>query len=372
MHRSFAAVFARGGTSNGICVLSRNLPPADKWHSILPAAMGSPDPHMRQLNGLGGGISSTSKVCVISPSLRSDADVDYTFVQVGIADGRLDLAGNCGNMSSVIGPVAFDEGLVGSDAVSPDKSTAVVRIFNTNTKKLIHSRFSVTVSDKPRYEHDGDFSIPGVPGTGSLISLNYLNPAGSLTASALPTKAPVNTLRLANNECIRASLVDVSNPAVMVDGAELLGTSTPPTPAEVDANDALKSRLEAIRRAGAAAMGLDPDVQSVPKLTMIWAPDSLSGAENLRCLVLSMGQPHRAIPVTIAMCVGAAARLKGTLPQKLMQGTTDDKSDRDSASILIGHPSGRLRVGAIVKDEEIVSTGLHMTARVLMKGEVFY
>src|SRR5215469_8563311 len=137
MQRPIPAVFMRGGTSKAIMFHARDLPQDQKaWDHIFTTAMGSPDPYGRQLDGMGGGVSSLSKVCILAPSKRDDADIDYTFAQVQIKERAVDYKGNCGNMSSAVGPFAVDEGLVAVDG-----ETATVRIFNTNTEKLIHSTF---------------------------------------------------------------------------------------------------------------------------------------------------------------------------------------------------------------------------------------
>src|ERR1700742_4847323 len=176
---SLPAVFMRGGTSRAIMFHARDLPDRAEWDPIFMAAMGSPDPNGRQLNGMGGGISSLSKVCVLAPSRRPDADVDYTFAQVQIREAAVDYRGNCGNMSSAVGPFAVDEGLVRTDG-----DTAVVRIFNTNTGKIIRSTFPLVDG---RAATDGDLAIPGVAGTGAPVRLDFLSPGGSLTGHLLPT-----------------------------------------------------------------------------------------------------------------------------------------------------------------------------------------
>ncbi|HET7159064.1 MAG TPA: PrpF domain-containing protein, partial [Burkholderiales bacterium] len=151
------AVFMRGGTSNAIVFNAKDLP-RDRalWDAIFVAAIGSPDPYGRQLDGMGGGISSLSKVCVVGPSTRPDADIDYTFAQVAVKEARVDYSGNCGNMSSAMGPYAVDEGLV--QARGPE---ALVRVHNTNTQKIIWSRFPL---DEGASAVDGDLAIPGVSG----------------------------------------------------------------------------------------------------------------------------------------------------------------------------------------------------------------
>ncbi len=373
--RSFPAIFARGGTSNGLVILKHNLPPINEWHKALPSVMGSPDPHFgRQLNGMGSGISSTSKVCVLSPTSRPDADVEFTFVQVGIKDGVLDMAGNCGNMSSIVGPVALDEGLVAAPNIELDPAsnlqTALVRVFNTNTGKIIHSWFKVT-GDPPRYCPQGDYEMDGVPGKQSRIVLSFLDPAGAKTGRALPTGHPVDTLILPDGTSIEASLVDVSNPGVFVRVSDLgIENITALAPPAVDADPILKSRLEQIRQAGAARMGLDPNTQSIPKIVLIFPRSStgqLGPAADIRCLALSMGQAHKAVPLTLALCLGAAAQIVGTIPHELAI-----RRGKGGGVVTIGHPSGKLEIGTTVVEGKIASAELHRTARVLMRGDVFY
>ena len=163
--RAIPAVFMRGGTSRAIMFHARDLPPRAAWDPIFLAAMGSPDPHGRQLNGMGGGVSSLSKVCVLAPSGRDDADIDYTFAQVQIRDAAVDYRSNCGNMSSAVGPFAVDEGLI-----RPNGDQAIVRIFNTNTNKIIRATFPL---EDGLAAVDGAMTIPGVAGTGAPVSDNW-------------------------------------------------------------------------------------------------------------------------------------------------------------------------------------------------------
>ncbi|KAI1159078.1 DUF453-domain-containing protein [Nemania serpens] len=345
--RRLPALFVRSGTSNGLVLRASDLPAARReWDDILPAAMGSPDPtHGRQLDGMGGGASSTSKICVLAPSGRADADVDFTFVQVRIRDGALDLAGNCGNMSAAVGPVAWDWGFVaegereervkvrsgsgereggveGEGQGNEEYREALVRIFNTNTSKILHARFRV-VGDPPVYCPAGSYVMDGVLGAQSRITLSFADPAGAKTGRALPTGNAVDVLALPDRSAVRASLVDVSNPGVFVTLEDLgLGLGNRGldafTPAAVEADAELKGRLEMIRRAGAARMGLDPDVESVPKIVLLFPRDGAgagAGAEgvDVRCLAMSMGQAHKAVPLTLALCLGAAANIEGTV-----------------------------------------------------------
>ncbi|CAK7264783.1 hypothetical protein SEPCBS119000_001173 [Sporothrix epigloea] len=414
--RSFPAYFVRGGTSNGLVIREDVLPSyhssetgaadaaamqarAVAWTPVLAPAMGSPDPqHARQLDGMGSGVSSTSKVCVIAPPAsvaeRADRDVNFTFVQVGIRDGQLDLAGNCGNMVSAIGPLAFDLGYGGSiiDTASPGEKEGLVRIFNTNTKKLIHSRFRVA-GNPPKFCPDGDYAIDGVPGKHSRITLGFMRPAGAKTGAqnGLPTGLPVDLLsrRAGEEPSVPASLVDVCNPGVFVLGSSLglvkgqqeagnLAMREVATAIETDAE--LKVTLDHLRREGAIRMGMDPDTESVPKLVILFEPprnaDATDEGPDVYCVALSMGQVHKAVPLSLALCLGAAVQIPGTLAAQLTAERRSKKTaaGEDQSTVVIGHPSGRVDVATTLDggDGTILSAELHRTARVLMEGTVFY
>ncbi|KND92414.1 3-methylitaconate isomerase [Tolypocladium ophioglossoides CBS 100239] len=374
--RSLPAWFVRGGTSNGLVIRREHLPPQELWPTVLPAAMGAPDPQFgRQLDGMGSGVSSTSKVVVLAPPSAShaDADVAFTFVQVGIRDGALDLAGNCGNMSSVAGPAAWDLGMIppGRRVVEEDEQGgkwAVVRVFNTNTSKVVVSRFKVE-GEPLAYAPDGDYAMDGVPGTNSAITLSFVDPAGAKTGRALPTGNAVDELALPDGSTVAASLVDVGNPGVFVSTHSLGLDAASLTPASVEANPALKARLEHIRRAGASRMGLDPDTASVPKVVLVFPAGAAPAGVDVRCLAMSMGQAHRAMPLTLALCLGASTHLPGTLAAELLAARGGAGRE---GTVTIGHPSGRLDVGTEMRDGRIGAARLVRTARVLMKGEVFY
>ncbi|EEY20691.1 methylitaconate delta2-delta3-isomerase [Verticillium alfalfae VaMs.102] len=373
-NRSFPAIFMRGGTSNGLVIRRSDLPPEEEWHTVLPAAMGSPDPYGRQLDGMGSGISSTSKIIILSPPSRPGVDVDYTFVQVGIKDGKLDMAGNCGNLSSVVGPMSLDEGLVKTPQLTTvdGHTVASVRIFNTNTSKTIVSQFRVEGSP-PRFVPHGDYIMDGVPGPSSKITLKFIDPAGAKTGKALPTGNPVDILRLDDGSSIAASLVDVSNPGVFIRVADLnLPNHESLNPDSVEADLPLKAKLANIRAAGAAAMGLDPSIESVPKIVLLFPRDNLSGADSdvdVRCLALSMGQAHKAVPLTLALCLGASCRIPDTLAYQLLPETRRSSQ----SAVVIAHPSGRVEIGTTMSGEAgIASADLLRTARVLMRGQVYY
>ena len=237
---SLQAVFMRGGTSRAVMFHARDLPDRAEWDPIFLAAMGSPDPNGRQLNGMGGGISSLSKVCVLAPSDRADADIDYTFAQVQIRDPRVDYRSNCGNMSSAVGPFAVDEGIV-----RPNGDIATVRIFNTNTQKIIRSTFPL---EDGHAATDGDLAIPGVAGTGAPVRLDFLAPGGATTGRLLPTGKPMDRLDVPGIGPIEVSMVDAANACVFV-RAQDLGLSGRELPEELERDPALLERLQSIRRA---------------------------------------------------------------------------------------------------------------------------
>ncbi|NHF71901.1 2-methylaconitate cis-trans isomerase PrpF family protein [Paracoccus xiamenensis] len=368
------AVFMRGGTSKGLVFHEAELPPAGPARdAVLLAAMGSPDPNIRQLDGMGGGISSLSKICIVGPSTHPQADVDFTFGQVGIDAGIVDYGGNCGNMSSAIGPFAVEEGLV----PTPADGEAVVRIHNTNTGKLITARFPVR-DGFPLTQ--GDFTLDGVAGTSAPIRLEFLTPGGAKTGALLPTGRAVDLIDVPDLGPVEVSLVDAANPMVFI-AAESLGLTGVEMPDEIGADPALMARLEAIRRRGAVMMGLAPDeaaagrLISIPKIAMLARSQpaaKLSGQQlaegdaDITARTLSTGQPHRAIPLTGALCLAAAIRVPGSVAARLATAT--------QGSIRIAHPSGTISVDAATEDHDgqihILHASVLRSARRLFEGNV--
>jgi 2-methylaconitate isomerase len=370
------AVFMRGGTSKAIMFRQDNLPGnRSLWDRIFVAALGSPDPNSRQLDGMGGGLSSLSKVCVIGPSTRPDADVDYTFAQVAIRSGAVDYSGNCGNMSSAVGPFAVDEGLVESNGAQ-----ARIRIHNTNTRKIIISRFAL---DDGRAAVDGDFALPGVAGTGAPIRLDFLDPGGAGTGKLLPTGNTLDRLE-ALGGWSEASMIDAANPCVFVT-AEAMGMSGTELPDELEANRTLLARLEAIRIAASLRMGIATTPAeaarkpSIPKVAMVTAPKdarTLSGemlaadSADLTIRMISLEQPHRAVPLTGAMCVAVASRLEGSLVHRIAR-----RPAGMDEPVRIAQPSGLTVVGASVRPAgdswHVEHATVYRTARRLMDGAVY-
>ena len=371
---AYPAVFMRGGTSRAIMFHARDLPERAAWDPVFLAAMGSPDPNGRQLNGMGGGISSLSKVCVLAPSEREDADIDYTFAQVQIREAMVDYRGMCGNMSSAVGPFAVDEGLL---HLNGDR--AMVRIFNTNTRKIVHATFPL---EDGRAAADGTMAIPGVAGTGAPVRLDFLSPGGATTGELLPTGNVVDELTVPEVGTIPVSMIDASNACVFVRASDL-GLTGRELPEALDRNAALLDKLQRIRRAASVAMGIARDeaeartINGVPIIGFVAPPmdaPTLSGEPiaaaqvDLTARFLSNGQPHRALPLTASLCTGVAARITGTLVNQVL-------GPEAGASVRIGMPSGILTVDADVRQDRMGvwtahSGAFYRTARRLFDGRV--
>jgi len=380
LQRKLKAVFMRGGTSKALMFHQRDLPAArDDWAPIFLGAIGAPDPNGRQLDGMGGGVSSLSKVCVIGPPSRSDADVDYTFAQVSVKEAVVDYSGNCGNMSSAVGPFALDEGLVRGGG-----NEACVRIHNTNTKKIIVSRFPI---EEGMAAVDGDFVLPGVAGSGAPIRLEFTDPGGAGTGKLLPSGQAVDVLEVPGLGSIEASLIDAANPCVFV-AASALGATGLEMPDQVEADANLLAKLEAIRRAASMRMGLAATAEAagkitgIPKIAMVAAPatartlsrETVAADEmDIAVRMISVGQPHRAVPLTGAMCLAVATRIEGSIPHRLAR---PPKSAADD--IRIAQPSGLTVVAATVRRNGGPTTWIadnavvYRTARRLMEGVVYY
>ena len=370
---AFPAVFMRGGTSRAIMFHAKDLPAREQWDPIFLAAMGSPDPNGRQLNGMGGGISSLSKVCILAPSERDDADIDYTFAQVQIREAKVDYRSMCGNMSSAVGPFAVDEGLL-----RPNGGQAVVRIFNTNTRKIVRSTFPLV---NGRAATDGALAIPGVAGTGAQVKLDFLTPGGATTGRLLPTGNVMDELAVPGLGTIPVSMIDAANACVFV-RAQDLGLTGRELPEVLDQNAALLDKLQQIRRAASVAMGIARDetearaINGVPIIGFVSPPmdsPTLSGEPiaadqvDLTARFLSNGQPHRALPLTASLCTAVAARITGSVVNQVLGRGA-------STTVRIGMPSGILTVAADVAhtpDGWVAHSGAFFrTARRLFDGRV--
>lgn len=362
------AAFVRGGTSKGLFFAQDWLPEGREARDrVFAEALGSPDRFGRQLDGMGGGSSSLSKVMVVARSQREGVDLDYTFGQVAVDTGVTDYAGNCGNLSSGVVPFALEAGLLRV----PDGRQAFT-LFNTNTSKIVQVSLQVV---QGRAAVEGDLSLPGVHGAAAPIELSYPDPAGSRSPGLLPTGNPVDVLPVDGQE-YPVSLVDAALPTVVIEAARL-GLEGTESPEQIDANRPVMALLEKIRRAGAVAMGLctapEDAAQVMPKIVLAAAPapatlldGSLSPAGDCDLLVrvISMGQTHKAVPGTGAMCLAAAAQIPGSIAATLA-------GRRNSDVIRLGTPSGAVSAAAHFDAAgALVHTSLLRTARILMKGFV--
>ncbi len=413
-------VYMRGGTSKALVFKAADLP-VDRaaWDAIFLAAMGVPDPGGRNLDGMGVGLSSLNKVCVVGPPSRSDADVDYTFAQCAVQEARVEYGGNCGNMSAAIGPFAVEEGLI----ARPADGEAVVRIHNTNTGKIIVARFPV---ERGALAAAGDLAIDGVAGTAAPIRLEFLAPGGAKTGKLLPTGRAVDRLtplpdypelveglsfssevtrgfKMKDSAStssaksglreIEISCIDAANPCVFV-AAEAMGKTGRETPQELEADVQFLARMATIRESGARLMGI-PGSSSVPLVAMVSSPAPLQGrgsggggcpadaqptddphpnpspegeglpVADIAVRMISMGQPHRATPITGAVCLAIAARIPGSLPHRLCTA--------HEGPIRIAHPSGVTMVDAMLDATGEAEYGaVYRTARRLFEGNVLY
>jgi len=348
------AVFMRGGTSNAVVFHAKDLPrDRTQWDEIFLAAIGSPDPYGRQLDGMGGGVSSLSKVCVVGPSTREDADIDYTFAQVQVKEAKVDYGANCGNMSSAMGPFAVDEGLF-----KVAGREALVRVHNTNTKKIIWSRFPL---DDGQSAVDGDLAIPGVAGTGAPVKLEFREPGGATTGKLLPTGNVADTLDVPGVGKIRVSMVDAANACVFVRAADL-GIKGTELPDEIDANPDLLKKLAAVRIAASVVMGITKTPEEAAKRASVPFVGFVSGPQDAKTLtgetlgsagmdltarMMSNGQPHRALPLTCTLCMAVAARLEGSVVHETARPNGNPEEE-----IRIAMPSGILTAAASVRKLE--------------------
>jgi len=376
MQRSIPAVLMRGGTSKGLFFHEKDLPAEPRLRDrVILAAYGSPDPHRRQIDGVGGALSVTSKAAIIGPSPSPDYDVVYYFGQVSIDRPIVDVKGNCGNMSSAVGPFAVDEGLV--KAVGP---VTRVRIHQKNTNKLIVAE--VPVKDG-RFNEAGDYAIDGVPGTGSRILLRFVDPAGAVTGKLFPTGNRRDRFDIPGLGAVEVSCIDAANPFVFV-RAESLGLSGTETE-ELERRSEIKSMLEAIRCRAAVELGIAASEeeaarrsQAVPKVAVVAAPSAYTALNgraiephevDLLARMMSMGTLHRSYAVSGAVATAGAAMIPGTVVNDLLPETA-----RGRELLRIGHPGGAIDVGAVIESRagEFIyrEAVLGRTARRLMEGNV--
>ena len=375
MNNQIPCSILRGGTSKGLYLLEKHLPPAGPQRDeVLLRLMGSPD--ARQIDGLGGATSTTSKVAILAAADGAEADVLYTFAQVAVEQSFVSYAGNCGNISAGVGPFAIESRLI--EATNP---VTTVRIWNTNTNKLLVEEVE-TPGGQVNYK--GDFRIAGVPGTAAPVKMKFMNPAGSMGQGLLPTGNPVDTLTVSWFGNIEVSIVDATNPLVFVRAADV-GLTGRELPAEMDADPILLARLESVRGAAAKLLGLvhnaaDAALQSpgIPKLTLVAKAQEYNtpsgeavaaGEIDLVARMMSMQKAHPTYAMTGAMCTAAAAVVPGGLVEEILP------ADFDPAALRIGQPGGVLTAGVEYTAEadrpQIAAAFGFRTARLLMKGTAY-
>jgi 2-methylaconitate isomerase len=358
------AVLMRGGTSKGVFLHARDVPPPGPQRDALVLdVMGSPDP--MQIDGLGGTYSSTSKVMIVEPG--PDAGVTYWFGQVGIDDPAVDWSGNCGNLTTAVAAFAVDEGLV--PAVSP---VTRVRLFNGNTGVWVEAEVPV---ENGRVRTHGTQRVAGVPRPGAPISTHYQDPAGSVTGKLLPTGRALDVLELPGGP-LRVSVVDAASAFVFARAADLDVVPRARTVAEMNADRRLLDRIESVRGAAAALIGAVDRAEdaarlspAVPRIVLV-APGGDAAVADLDVVAVSMGAVHRALPMTAALCLAAAARIPGTVVN------ADARTAGCGETLRIAHPLGEVEaVSAAGPPADgvpaIESVGVVRTARRLMKGTVY-
>jgi 2-methylaconitate cis-trans-isomerase PrpF len=367
------AVIMRGGTSKGAYLMMEDLPEDPVLRDkVILAIYGSPD--ARQINGIGGADPLTSKVALIAKSERENVDVDYTFGYVGIKDAVIDYEGNCGNMSSGVGPFA-----IGQRLVAITEPITKVRIYNTNTKKIIEAEIPVKDGEVVT---EGDYAIDGVPGTGAKIVLNFLNSGGSKTGKLLPTGNAVDEIILKNGKKVRISLVDAANPSVFVKAADI-GLTGVEMPQDTETNPEILEIMEDIRTTAAVMMGLatskDAVSPAVPKVAFVSSPqdyvainDTAVKAKDVDLVARTkaLAVMHKAYAVTGGICVSTAALIEGTIVNEVVA-----EQAKASGAVRVGHPSGILGFEINLEKREgnwhLDKAGVSRTARMIMDGNVY-
>ena len=368
------ASYYRGGTSKGVFFKGQDLPTTnqEELNKIFLDIIGSPDPNGRQLNGMGGGVSSLSKCVIVSPSKREGIDVDYTFIQIAIDQPVADWSNNCGNLSSAVGPFAVNEGLV-----KVKDGEVTIKIYQVNTDKIIHSTFNV----KNGFANpDGDYNIAGVSGSGSKIRLDYLEPGGSGTGKLLPTGNVIDAVEV-DGKKIDISIVDAATPLVYIKSDDI-GLKCTENPDELDANTGAMKIVQAIRNKAAVMIGLAKNENEVPlgtpRIGIVSEPRDYVALDKSKiskdsydiCTrMFSMGKAHKAIMGTAGVNIGVACAIEGTLPFLVK------RKDSNLLETKVGNPSGIITAGAVVDKQDNLfnakSAVMYRTARPLMTGKVF-
>jgi len=379
------ATYMRGGTSKGVFFRLQDLPeaarvPGEARDALLLRVIGSPDPYGKQIDGMGGATSSTSKTVIVAKSSKDGHDVDYLFGQVAIDRAFVDWSGNCGNLSAAVGPFAISNGLIDPDRV-PDNGVATVRIWQANIGKTIIAHVPIT---KGAVQETGDFELDGVTFPAAEVQLEFMDPAAEedgAGGSMFPTGNLVDDLEVPGIGTLKATMINAGIPTIFLN-AEAIGYTGTELQDAINSDPKALAMFETIRAHGAVRMGLIKHIdeiasrQHTPKIAFVARPADYvasSGkpvaADDVDLLVraMSMGKLHHAMMGTAAVAIGTAAAIPGTLVSLAAGGEARD-------TVRFGHPSGALRVGAqasLVDGEWAVTKAImSRSARVLMEGWV--
>jgi len=380
------ATYMRGGTSKGVFFRLEDLParaqvPGPARDALLSRVIGSPDPYGKHTDGMGGATSSTSKVVIISPSSQPDHDVDYLYGQVPINEAFIDWSGNCGNLSSAVGPFAIANGMVDPSRV-PRDGVCTVRIWQANIQKTIVAHVQVSGGE---VQETGDFELDGVTFPAAEVQLEFIDPAdegeGEGGGAMFPTGNLVDDLEVPGVGVFKATMINAGVPVVFVEAAAL-GYDGTELQGAINEDKAALAKLEAIRAHGAVRMGLVDDVAKAaarpltPKVAFVASPkDYLSSSGkpvraadiDLLARAMSMGKLHHAMMGTASVAIAAAAAVPGTVVNAAAGGGSREV-------VVFGHPSGTLRVGAELKQTDgqwsATKAIMSRSARVLMEGTV--
>ncbi len=381
------ATYIRGGTSKGVFFRLQDLPeparqPGRARDRLLQRVIGSPDPYGKQIDGMGGATSSTSKTVILAASTRPGHDVDYLFGQVAIDRDFVDWSGNCGNLSAAVGPFAIASGLVSADKV-PRDGVAVLRIWQANIGKTIIAHVPMRAGE---VQETGDFELDGVTFPAAEVPLEFLDPAADeqdegAGGAMFPTGKVVDTLEVPGVGSFPATMINAGIPTIFLNASDLGYRGTELQDA-INSDPAALARFETIRAHGAMRMGLIRDLaeaatrQHTPKVAFVAPPADYvassgkhvaAGDVDLLVRAMSMGKLHHAMMGTAAVSIGAAAAVPGTLVNLAAGGG-------ERSSVRFGHPSGTLRVGAeaALRDGQwtVTKAVMSRSARVLMEGFV--
>jgi len=379
------ATYLRGGTSKGVFFRLQDLPeaaqvPGEARDRLLLRVIGSPDPYGKQIDGMGGATSSTSKTVIVSKSSQPEHDVDYLFGQVSIDKAFVDWSGNCGNLSAAVGPFAISNGLLDPERV-PQDGIAIVRIWQANIGKTIIAHVPIT---NGQVQETGDFELDGVTFPAAEVQLEFMNPAAEeegAGGSMFPTGNLVDELEVPGVGTLKATMINAGIPTIFVNAEDIGYTGTELQEA-INGDPKALAMFETIRAHGALRMGLIKHLeeaakrQHTPKVAFVAKPQDYAASSgkavaatdiDLLVRALSMGKLHHAMMGTAAVAIGTAAAIPGTLVSLAAGGRAHD-------AVRFGHPSGTLRVGAqaVQVDEEwaVTKAVMSRSARVLMEGSV--